>query len=112
MSTKTHIARGDADEAARRAVAIGRLCTEAHLKELWESHALRGEANASVLKAAADRGNQKKQSRAETSRMTWQAMTDEMRARNPHLGKAAVGRLIAGKTGDNPDTVRRRIKLK
>lgn len=109
---KTHITRGDADEAARTAVDIGRLCTEAHIKQVWEKHALRGEKNASRLKAAAARANEEKRDRARSCDAEQQAMADAMRAANPYLSAAEVGRRLANKVGGNPDTIRRKIKRK
>ena len=96
--TKEEIARGDADEAARTAVDIGRLCTEAHIKGVWED-SLRGEANASALKAAAARANKKKQARAQPRRAKWQAMADDLWARNQHRSARDVAGRIAEKAG-------------
>jgi hypothetical protein len=111
--TKGQIARADADEAARTAVQIGRLCTEAYMKGVWEKHALRGEANASVLKAAAARGNKKKQDRAKPRHATWQAIADEMPGwQDKSLSASAAAEKIANETGDKPDTIRRKIKRK
>jgi hypothetical protein len=103
--TKGKIARGDADEAARTAVQIGRLCTEAYMKAVWEKHALRGESNAARLKAVAARANKKRQERARALEAKHQAMAADM---NPHLSARALGRRIAAKAGGNPNTIRRR----
>ena len=110
--TKGKIARADADEAARMAVQIGRLCTETHLKHLWEDHALRGESNAARLKAAADRENRKKQDRARALDAEQQDMADDMWTRNKYLSASDVADRIADKLGGNPDTIRRKIKRK
>ena len=107
--TMGHITRGDADEAARVAVDVGRLCAEAYMKEGWEKHALRGEANAARLKEFTGRANVKRQVDAQSLHATWQAMADEKWVKNKHLSKHAVAISIAKETGDNFNTIRRII---
>ena len=110
--TRAGIARGDADEAARMAVDIGRLCTEAYMKGKWEKHAMRGADNASTLKAAAARANKEKQGGATSRHATWQAMAKDLWARNKYLSKTDVAGIIASKVGGNPNTIRRKITRK
>jgi hypothetical protein len=110
--TKGQIARADADEAARTAVDIGRLCTEAHMKRAWESHAQRRAANAVNLNAARDRANKKTQDRAKSRHALWQAKANEMWARNKYLSAADVAKRIVAEIGGSPDTIRRKIKPK
>jgi len=111
-STKASIACGDADMAARMAVDVGRLITEADIKGRWEGHALRGEKNRATLLSAGQRANNLRQDEAKSRREGWQAMADRIWATNQHLRKADVGKRIAGKIGGNPDTIRRKIKRK
>jgi hypothetical protein len=110
--TKTNIARGDADGAARMAVDVGRLCTEAHMKGLWERHALRGAKNALTLKAAARGANQTRQGDAKQCQAMWQAMANDIWAQNKHLSAADVAGSIASKVGGNRNTIRRKITRK
>ena len=99
--TKGQIARGDANEAARMAVDIGRLCTEACMKGVWETYALRGEANL-PLKAEATRGNKKRQDGAKLRHAEWQAMAVGMWVTNKQLSKHAVAQKIARKGRRQP----------
>lgn len=107
--TKKRIRSGDADEAAREAVHVGRLVTEVHMKHRWEEHALRGARNYSILKAASSQANRKKQSAATSRQMEWQAMANKLWAQNKYLSKSAVAGRIANKVGGNPNTIRRKI---
>jgi hypothetical protein len=107
--TKAATARGEADEAARMALDVGRLTTEAKIKGLWEQHALRGEKNASNLRTVTRRANKIRQEKATPRLETWQAMADQMWAANSHLSKTDVATRIADKIGGNPDTIRRKI---
>jgi hypothetical protein len=112
---KAAIAKGDADGAARWGVAIGRLCTEAEMKETWEVHALRGEKNALTVTAGALRENKRRQHEGEQRQAKWQAMADEMRAKNPHLTASVIARHIVDKgagEGKKVHTIRKRIRLK
>jgi hypothetical protein len=108
-ATRSHIARGDADEAARMALDVGRLITEVKIKGSWERHALRGEKNASTLRTLTCRANKIRQEEATPRLETWQAMADQAWAANRHLSKNAVAKHIAFKVGGNPDTIRRKI---
>ena len=110
--TKAAIARGNADEAARMAVDVGRLVTEAKIKGSWERHALRGEKNASTLRTVTCRTNKIRQDEATSRLETWQAMADQLWAANSHLSKADVAARIAIKVGGNPNTIRRKIRRK
>jgi hypothetical protein len=107
--TRGHIVRDDADSAARNALAVGRLITEAHVKGAWESHALRGRRNAASLNAAAARRNRKRQNAAAQRYELWRAMANRVWAQNKHLTATDVAKRIAGEVGGNPDTIRRKI---
>jgi hypothetical protein len=111
-ATRSHIARGDADEAARMAVDVGRLITEAKIKGSWERHALRGEKTASTLRTVTRRANKIRQDEAIARLETWQAMADQAWAANRHLSKTDVAKHIAVKVGGNPGTIRRKIRRK
>jgi Phage integrase family len=110
--TRTDIALGDAAGAGRMAIDIGRLCTEAHMKRVWEKYALRALRNVSNLKLAAARANKKKQRVAKSREADWQGMATDMWAQNRHLSAADIGRRIADKLGGNHNTIRRKIKRK
>ena len=104
------ISGGDADRAARLAVDVGRLCTEAEMKEGWESHALRGYKNAASLREVAQRENRKRKSAAEGRFKQWQAAADRIWAKNKTLSNSRVSQMVGKETGDKPDTIRRWIK--
>jgi hypothetical protein len=108
--TKKQILHGDADQAAREAVHVGRLITEMNMKLRWEDHALRGAKNASTLKATANLGNQKRHGKAQTRHSKWQTRANKKWAQNPLLSTAAVANLVARECGDPPRTIRRNIK--
>jgi hypothetical protein len=108
-ATHGHIARGDADSAARAAVEVGALVTEVSIKHFWEAHALRGEKNAKTLNAAAARRNAKRRNVTAQRHKLWQAMADCAWGQNRHLTARDVAKHIAAETGDNADTVRRKI---
>jgi hypothetical protein len=110
--TRAATARGDADEAARMAVDVGRLITEAKIKGSWERHALRGEKTASTLRTVTRRANKIRQDEAIARLETWQAMADQAWAANRHLSKPDVAKHIAVKVGGNPGTIRRKIRRK
>src|SRR5262245_11525593 len=81
-ATRSHIARGDADDAARAAVEVGALITEVSIKDVWEAHALRGQRNAARLNAAAARRNRKRQNAAAQRYELWRSMANRMWAQN------------------------------
>ena len=110
--TKACIARQEAENAARCALTVGRLITEANIKGRWEPHALRGKKNASVLKGATSRTNEKRSAEAKQQYATWQAMADKSWELNPHLSNTDVGEIIAAKLGGNSGTIRRKISKK
>ena len=94
------------------AVDVGRLVTEAHMKGIWEKHAMRGADNASTLKAAAARANKEKQCGARSRQTAWQKMAKDLWARNKYLSKTDVAGSIASKVGGNRNTIRRKIARK
>lgn len=106
-TTRSHVARGDADAAARAAIEIGTLCTEARIKGLWETHALRGEKLATRLKANTARKNTTAKAEAARRYASWQAMADRAWAQNKYLSAADIGWLIARELGGDADTIRR-----
>src|SRR5262249_26386150 len=108
--TKAAIARDDADGAARMAVGVGRLATEACMKGLWERHAVSGGKNAPTLKTVRGRANKIRQDEATPRWEMWKAMAGQTWAANRHLSKTDVAKHIAAKIGGNPDTIRRKIK--
>jgi hypothetical protein len=110
--TKAATARGDADEAARMAMDVGRLITEAKIKGSWERHALRGEKNASTLRTVTRCANKIRQDEAISRLETWQSMADQAWAANMHLSKTDVAKHIALQVGGNPGTIRRKIRRK
>ena len=48
--------------------------------------------------------------KADENLSVWQASAEMIWKRHPHLTKRRVGQLVAEKTGDNPNTIRRRIQ--
>ena len=107
------IADKDADRAARYGVALGYLLAEAEIKEVWEAHALRGQKIAARLNEGARTENKKRSLAAEKKRQQWQAMADDLQKTNKRLKKKSrIARIIGAETGDNPDTIRRKIKLR
>jgi hypothetical protein len=109
--TKSNIAQGDADSAARDALAAGRLITEAHMKGAWEKYAMSGLGNKARLNAAARHGNQKRRAATQRRDAELQAMAAAIWQRNGYLTARDVARRIVAKLGEgNPETIRRKIK--
>jgi hypothetical protein len=109
---KAAIARGQADSAARWAVEVGRLRTEAEMKGLWEPHAERGEKNVRTLTESAHRANKKRKLAGDQRHAKWQARADEIRSRKPQLSASAVAQRIVREAGGNYNTIRRSIRKK
>jgi hypothetical protein len=117
--TQRFIEHKDADQAARCAVQVGVLITEAHMKGVWERPALRGvtalETDES-LRAAAVSHNTAKRENAGRDHAHWQKMAQDIWNDDKDLAAAEVARRIAKKLpGDrenkpNPDTIRRKIR--
>jgi hypothetical protein len=111
--TKSSIAQGDADSAARNALAVGRLITEAHVKGAWEKYAMSALGNAARLSAAARHGNQKRRDAARLRDAKLQAMATALWQRNGYLTARDVAKRIVAELGEGkPDTIRRKIRRK
>jgi hypothetical protein len=79
------IRHGDADGAARFALDVGVLATQAKMKQDWERHALRGKKNFLTLREAARAGNEGRAFNAKHHHEGWQAWADEIWSRDPQL---------------------------
>jgi hypothetical protein len=110
--TKAFINRDEAERAARSALDLGKLITEANLKGRWEKPALFGATNLSALKTGGAAENLEKKRKAQRQHAKWQAEADQILAKNPHFSKSRVAKILADRHGENFDTIRRKIHRK
>lgn len=107
---RLHIENGDADKAARWAFLAGHLAGLAQLKFEWEDHALRGRDTLQAAREGGEKRGADRRDDAASRYRAWQCMADDLWSRRPDHTKANVARAIAASTGENADTIRRRIK--
>ena len=111
-ATCSYIAANDADSAARAALDVGRLVTEASMKHRWERPALRGAKTAAALNKAASSTNRERSNEAERRYEEWQATAESLWTKNEYLSVASVAEIISKRTRIPASTIRHRIVRK
>jgi len=106
-----HIERGEARNAAFAGLQLGNLVRTAVLKFRWEKHAIVG---INVRKGGKKGGEEKADAEKDSIRRkheAWQKIADEIWKKRPDLSKAAVAKLIEGRSKDgNWNYIRRKIR--